>query len=111
MDAWTATWPSRCCGPIKPRTPPLRRRFATEGRATARLSHPNVVGVFDVGEEGGNPYLVMELVNGGTLAERILTGPPVGGRRAPGGAGHSGRAGRGPHGGGSSTATSSPPTC
>ena len=61
--------------PDKAADPAVRRRFATEGRAAARLSHPNVVGVFDVGEEGGNPYLVMELVNGGTLAERILTGP------------------------------------
>ena len=53
----------------------VRRRFAAEGRAVAGLSHPNVVGVFDFGEDGGNPYLVMELVTGGTLAERIGTGP------------------------------------
>jgi eukaryotic-like serine/threonine-protein kinase len=52
-----------------------RRRFATEGRAAAGLSHPNVVGVYDVGEDRGNPYLVMELVAGGTLAERIASGP------------------------------------
>ena len=61
--------------PDKAADPVIRRRFATEGRSAAGLSHPNVVGVYDVGEEGGNPYLVMELVTGGTLAERIRTGP------------------------------------
>ena len=61
--------------PDKAADPAIRRRFATEGLAAARLSHPNVVGVYDVGDDGGNPYLVMELVTGGTLAERIRTGP------------------------------------
>jgi serine/threonine-protein kinase len=61
--------------PDKASDPTIRRRFATEGRTAARLSHPNVVGVYDVGEDGGNPYLVMELVTGGTLADRIRTGP------------------------------------
>jgi serine/threonine protein kinase len=55
--------------------PGIRRRFASEGRAAARLSHPNVVGVYDVGLDGGSPYLIMELVTGGTLAAQIDTGP------------------------------------
>ena len=46
-----------------------RERFSREARAAARLSHPNVVQVFDVGEEDGRPYLVMELIDGPSLAE------------------------------------------
>src|ERR1700722_19634627 len=61
--------------PDKASDPTIRRRFATEGRTAARLSHPNVVAVYDVGEDGGSPYLVMELVTGGTLADRIRAGP------------------------------------
>ncbi len=53
----------------------IRRRFATEARAAARLSHPNVVVVHDVGDEGGNPFLVMELVRGGTLKDRMTDRP------------------------------------
>jgi eukaryotic-like serine/threonine-protein kinase len=46
----------------------LRRRFARESRLAARLSHPNVVAVFDAGEDAGRPYIVMEYVEGETLA-------------------------------------------
>jgi serine/threonine protein kinase len=61
--------------PDKAADPGLRRRLAMEGRAVARLSHPNVVGVYDVGEDGGNLYLIMELVRGSTLAEQLEAGP------------------------------------
>jgi serine/threonine-protein kinase len=48
----------------------FRRRFLREARLAARLSHPNVVSVYDAGEEaGGRPYIVMEHVEGKTLAE------------------------------------------
>jgi serine/threonine-protein kinase len=50
--------------------PELRERFVREARAAARLSHPNVVTVYDVGEDKGRPYLVMECVDGGTLDGR-----------------------------------------
>src|SRR5579863_2154725 len=46
----------------------LKARFLREGRALARVSHPNVVEVFDVGEHEGSPYLVMSLVDGDDLA-------------------------------------------
>jgi eukaryotic-like serine/threonine-protein kinase len=48
----------------------LRKRFLREARLAARLSHPNVVSVYDAGEEEGRPYIVMELVEGETLGER-----------------------------------------
>ncbi|MGB2875981.1 MAG: serine/threonine-protein kinase [Gaiellaceae bacterium] len=47
----------------------FRARFLREARLAARLSHPNVVGVYDVGEDGGRPYIVMEYVEGETLAD------------------------------------------
>jgi serine/threonine-protein kinase len=47
----------------------LRRRFVREARLAARLSDPHVVRVFDVGEDGGRPFIAMEYVEGETLAE------------------------------------------
>jgi serine/threonine protein kinase len=49
----------------------VRKRFSREARLAARLDHPNVVQVFDVGEEDDRPYIVMEYVDGGTLADRL----------------------------------------
>jgi len=49
----------------------FRRRFAREARSVARLAHRHVVGVFDQGEDGDRVYLAMELVEGGTLRNRI----------------------------------------
>lgn len=46
-------------------------RFRREARAAASLSHPNVAGVFDYGEEEGTAYIVMELIDGETLASRL----------------------------------------
>ena len=48
-----------------------RTRFEREARAVAALSHPNVVVIFDVGEEDGVHFVVMELLHGETLRERI----------------------------------------
>jgi hypothetical protein len=49
----------------------VRKRFSREARLAAKLDHPNVVQVFDVGEEDGRPYIVMENVEGGTLDDRM----------------------------------------
>lgn len=49
--------------------PRARERFVREAQHAARFSHPNVVGVYDVGDSDGQPFLVMELVEGKSLAE------------------------------------------
>jgi serine/threonine protein kinase len=49
----------------------LRKRFKREARLAAKLDHPNVVQVYDVGEEGDRPFIVMECVDGHSLADRL----------------------------------------
>ena len=53
--------------------PEYRERFQQEARSVARLKHPNILEVFDFGYEGGLAYLVLELVEGGTLSDRVGT--------------------------------------
>lgn len=57
--------------------PEARQRFLHEGRTVARLSDPHVVAVHDVGEDGGRPYLVLELVDGPSLAAELAQGGPL----------------------------------
>lgn len=52
-----------------------RQRFFAEAEATARLEHPGIVPVFEVGEIAGRPFFSMLLVAGQTLAERLHRGP------------------------------------
>ncbi|MDW7981240.1 MAG: protein kinase [Thermomicrobium sp.] len=52
------------------------RRFEREAQAAARLSHPNIVSVYDVGRDDGLPYIVMEYVPGKTLKRLILERAP-----------------------------------
>jgi putative two-component system response regulator len=52
-----------------------RERFQQEARSVARLKHPNILDVFDFGQDGGVTYLVLELIEGGTLADRM--GSPI----------------------------------
>ena len=49
----------------------FRDRFLREARLAARLVHPNVVQVYDVGEDDRGPFIVMEYVEGGTLADEL----------------------------------------
>ena len=55
----------------------FRQRFYREARAAGALAHPGIVPVFDVGEHEGQPYLVMEYVNGRTLADAMKKGERV----------------------------------
>ncbi|MDX6556863.1 MAG: serine/threonine kinase PknH [Miltoncostaeaceae bacterium] len=53
----------------------FRRRFRREAVSAARIAHPHVATVYDVGEHAGRPYLVMEYLPGGALADRIAGRP------------------------------------
>ncbi|MDQ3680385.1 MAG: serine/threonine protein kinase, partial [Actinomycetota bacterium] len=55
--------------------PELRRRFEAEARAAAPLTHPNVVAVYDTGEQDDVPYIVMERLAGRTVADEMVEGP------------------------------------
>lgn len=55
--------------------PQDRERFRREALAVARLRHPGIVTLFEVGEDGGELFLAMELVQGETLAQRLEAGP------------------------------------
>jgi serine/threonine protein kinase len=52
-----------------------RTRFEREARAIASINHPNVCTIHDVGRDGETSYLVLELVEGESLRERLATGP------------------------------------
>ena len=49
----------------------FRDRFVREARLAAGLSHPNVVQIYDAGEDDGTPYIVMEYVDGRSLADEL----------------------------------------
>ena len=53
------------------------QRFLAEASATARLQHPNIVPVYEAGDIEGRPFFSMQLVNGETLAERVINQGPL----------------------------------
>jgi serine/threonine protein kinase len=56
-------------------TPEVRQRFEREARAVSSLNHPHICALYDVGNQDGAEYLVMEYIEGETLAARITKGP------------------------------------
>ena len=60
--------------------PDFLKRFEREAASAAALNHPNILQVYDYGEQDGTPYLVMPYIGGGTLKDRL-----VGGTITPGG--------------------------
>ena len=52
-----------------------RKRFEREAKTISQLSHPHICALYDVGREGETEYLVMELLEGETLGERLAKGP------------------------------------
>jgi serine/threonine protein kinase/Tol biopolymer transport system component len=56
-------------------TPSLKERFEREARTVSQLSHPNICRLYDVGSQDGSDYLVMECLEGETLADRLARGP------------------------------------
>jgi hypothetical protein len=58
-----------------PWSPEAVRRFDAEARTVARFDHPNIVRVYDSGEHAGVPYLALEFMAGGSLAQRLRSGP------------------------------------
>ena len=51
------------------------RRFEQEARAVAALNHPNILALYDIGVQDGMPYVVSELLEGGTLRQQLANGP------------------------------------
>ncbi len=62
--------------PLLARDPRFRERFRREAEAVRPLDHPNIVRVFEAGEVGGLYFMVMEVVDGGTLKDRLEQGAP-----------------------------------
>ena len=52
-----------------------RKRFLREAQAAARVTHPNICRLYDIGEMDGRPFLVMELLEGEPISERLRRGP------------------------------------
>src|SRR5439155_19721523 len=55
--------------------PELRERFEREAKTISSLNHPHICTLFDVGRQEGTDFLVMEFLEGQTLAERLKKGP------------------------------------
>jgi TolB-like protein len=52
-----------------------RKRFTREAQAAARVTHPNICRLYDIGEADGRPFLVMELLEGESMSSRLRRGP------------------------------------
>ena len=68
---WSHASPSRSSVRTKSA---VDERFHREARVISRLSHPHICALYDVGEQNGTPFLVMEYLEGHTLADRLDDG-------------------------------------
>src|SRR4051812_43658092 len=59
------------------RSPDLTERLKKEAQAAALLNHPNILTVYDVGQVEESPFIVMEWVAGGPLADQLRQVPPI----------------------------------
>ena len=57
--------------------PEVRQRFEREAKTISQLSHPHICALYEVGSHDGTEYLVMELLEGETLSERLVKRPPL----------------------------------
>src|SRR5512134_968156 len=57
--------------------PERRQRFEQEARSASALNHPNILTIYDIGQTNGTVYIAMELVEGKTLRELVVSGEPL----------------------------------
>ena len=74
IRASTALWPSRSYPTNLSLNPEFKQRFDREARTISSLSHPHICQLFDVGSQDGTDFLVMEFLDGETLADRLRRG-------------------------------------
>ncbi|MCB9687487.1 MAG: protein kinase [Alphaproteobacteria bacterium] len=74
LGVWRAM---KILNPQHARRARLRNRFESEARTMARLEHPNLVRIYDVGVEGKLPFMIMEIVMGGSLQEWVERHGPM----------------------------------
>ncbi len=74
LDTWRAI---KVLSPKMTKNRKVRERFLNEARTMAQLHHKNIVGVHDVGVDGETVYLVMEILDGGSVADRVKALGPL----------------------------------